>query len=92
VIELAFQTAAVWEIAAHQRLALPRSVARISLGPTPAGESATAAVAVRTPSTFDVDVVDGAGAVLARLEGYETVELPGALDAQAVEAFHARSS
>jgi NAD(P)-dependent dehydrogenase (short-subunit alcohol dehydrogenase family) len=92
VIELAFQTAAVWEIAEHQRLALPRSVARISLGTTPPGVSARATVAVRTPSTFDVDVVDGAGAVLARLEGYETVELPGALDTQAAEAFRSGSS
>ncbi|MET0227081.1 MAG: polyketide synthase dehydratase domain-containing protein, partial [Actinomycetes bacterium] len=84
LLELCFQTAGVWELGTSGRLALPRHLGRVTI--MAAGEPPTGRVfAVVTPGaggeTFDAMVVDEAGRVHLRLEGYATVALPTPLDA-----------
>jgi NAD(P)-dependent dehydrogenase (short-subunit alcohol dehydrogenase family) len=81
LIELCFQTAGVWEIGTSGRMALPMRVAKVvpTGGAGPAGYG-HAVVTPRDDGSFDALVVDGAGRVGLRLEGYRTVSLPGALD------------
>jgi len=80
--ELCFQTAGVWEIGTTGSMALPMRVGRVvpTVGGEPAGEPALAVVKPADDGGFEANVVDGAGRVLLRLEGYRTVQLPGALD------------
>ncbi len=83
LIELCFQTAGIWELGTSGRMALPTHVDRVLLydaGPAKPGPC----WAVVTPTgagRSDASVVDAAGRVLLRLEGYRTIELPGAPDA-----------
>ena len=84
LLELCFQTAGVWELGTSGRLALPRHLGRVTA--MAAGEPPTGRVyAVVTPGaggeTFDAMVVDEAGRVHLRLEGYATVALPTPVDA-----------
>ena len=77
LVELCFQTAGIWELGTADRMALPTHVDRVSRF-APAG-AATRLWAVVTPHDggADADVVDEAGRVHMRLEGYRTIELPG---------------
>ena len=88
LVELCFQAAGVEELGSTGRLALPLHVDRVVL-PTvereeePAAAEATvqATVAVEPGADgFTAQVVDQAGQVLVRLDGYRTVELPDAID------------
>jgi hypothetical protein len=82
LIELVFQTAGIWDIGRHGRFGLPEHVDRVVLQPAvgpPRGR--VEAVVEPTDGGFDGRVVDEAGSVLVAVEGYRTVELPGALDA-----------
>ncbi len=82
LIELCFQTAGVWELGTVGRMALPTGVERVTryaYDGTP--ERLVAVVTPRGDGTgIDADVVDEAGNVRLRLEGYRTIELPGDLD------------
>jgi NAD(P)-dependent dehydrogenase (short-subunit alcohol dehydrogenase family) len=84
LIELCFQTAGIWELAATGRMALPTHVDRmVRYAEGVAPERLWAIVSPRTGG-IDADVVDETGTVHLRLEGYRTIELaeplePGAL-------------
>jgi acyl transferase domain-containing protein/acyl carrier protein len=84
LVELCFQTSGIWEIGRSGRLALPRHVGRVEVLADP-GEARLPLVAVATPveDGFDCRVVDAAGDVVVRLEGYGTVVLPGGVDDEA---------
>jgi len=93
LVELCFQTAGMWEIGVLGRFGLPASVERLRLGADPAeAEHPIRAVArpVDGGSTFDAEVVDANGTLLVALEGYRTVELPGAMDPGAVETLRSQ--
>ncbi|HEY3187120.1 MAG TPA: polyketide synthase dehydratase domain-containing protein, partial [Solirubrobacteraceae bacterium] len=86
LIELCFQTAGVWELGTAGRMALPTRVERVVRY---AGADAPGALwAVVSPRDggdgVDAEVVDEAGTVRVRLEGYRTIELPGGVDAGAL--------
>jgi Polyketide synthase dehydratase len=86
LIELCFQTAGMWELGTAGRMGLPTRVRRVVrfagadgpgrlwaiVSPGEGGEGA------------DAEVVDEAGRVRVRLEGYQTIELPGGVDAAAL--------
>ncbi|MDJ0768066.1 MAG: SDR family NAD(P)-dependent oxidoreductase [Ilumatobacter sp.] len=76
--ELCFQTAGVWEIGTTDQMALPMHLDRVVPLGGP-GDETWAVVVPGDAGSFDATVVDGSGRVLARLEGYRTVALPGAL-------------
>jgi acyl transferase domain-containing protein/acyl carrier protein len=85
LLELCFQTAGVWELGSSGRLALPQHVARVEL----LGSEETLsgrAYAVVTPRdgglTFDADVIDSAGSLHLRMEGYQTIALRSRVDAE----------
>ena len=94
LIELCFQTAGVWELGTEGRMALPTHVDRIAR--FAGAEAPGALAAVVTPredgSAIDARVVDEHGNVLVALEGYRTVELPGALDPEALEPIRSAMS
>jgi hypothetical protein len=75
LIELCFQTAGLWEIAAQHRMGLPRHVDRVSLYRTPdaaAGPLFAVVTADPAAGSFDADVVDGAGTRYLQMSGYRT--------------------
>ena len=94
LIELCFQTAGVWELGTEGRMALPTHVDRITRF-AGADEPGTL-VAVVSPredgSAIDARVVDEQGHVRVLLEGYRTIELPGALDSDALEPIRSAMS
>ena len=79
LIELCFQTAGVWQLGTEGRMALPTHVDRITrFADADAPGSLVALVSPREDgSAIDARVVDQAGHVRVRLEGYRTIELPG---------------
>jgi len=81
LFELCFQTAGLWEAGRNGRLGLPAHVARAIVdGPVTGGRRPFVAVARPGDDGYDCTVLDEDGQVLARLEGYRTVALPGELD------------
>jgi hypothetical protein len=90
LIELCFQTAGVWDLAAKGRFALPMRVDKVSaVGDPAAAEGRLSAVVVLEGDAFDAVVSDEAGNVFVRLEGYRTVELPGSVEPALLGAFEA---
>ncbi|HUO69954.1 MAG TPA: SDR family NAD(P)-dependent oxidoreductase [Solirubrobacteraceae bacterium] len=85
LIELCFQTAGVWELGTAGRMALPTHVDRVIRFQTPRKPGPMWAVVSHRDGSIDAEVVDESGRVRVRLEGYRTTELPGALDATALE-------
>ncbi len=82
LIELCFQTAGVAELAVDGSLGLPKRFRRLQVAPD--ASEATARHAVVTAGAaggVDAIVLDDAGRILLRLDGYETVGLPGAASA-----------
>jgi hypothetical protein len=80
LIELCFQTAGVYELGTAGRMALPTHVDRIERFD---GDSSGPLYAIVTPQadgSSDADVVDAEGHVRMRMQGYRTIELPGAVD------------
>jgi malonyl CoA-acyl carrier protein transacylase len=76
LLELAFQTAGVMEIAGAHRMGLPAHIDRLRLhGPARESPGATA-LAEAAADGFDVDVTDGQGALLISVRGYRTSPLP----------------
>ena len=80
LIELCLQTAGIWELATTGRFALPLRIERLVVAqpPAPPTGAVIALATARDDGAFDVHAVDGAGNVLVRLDGYHSVELPGA--------------
>jgi NAD(P)-dependent dehydrogenase (short-subunit alcohol dehydrogenase family) len=89
LIELCFQTAGLWEMAAHDRMGLPRQVHGVSWLLPPDREG-TALYALVTPhpdlGTFDAEVVDGEGNCYLRLDGYSTADVPSSVDSAPLKA------
>jgi hypothetical protein len=87
LIELCFQTAGVWELGTAGRMALPTRVERVVryAGADAPGELSAIVTPRGDGDGVDAEVVDAAGNLRLRLEGYRTIELPGALDADALE-------
>ncbi len=91
LIELCFQTAGLWEMAAHDRMGLPRQVNGVSwLRPPDLEGSAFYALVTPHPDlgTFDAEVVDGEGNCYLRLDGYSTAEIPSSVDSAPLKVLH----
>jgi hypothetical protein len=90
LIELCFQTAGVYELGTAGRMALPTHVDRVSSYPGDGSGPLRAVVRPRDDDRgIDADVVDDAGRVRVRLEGYRTIELPGAAAGDVLEPLRA---
>ena len=85
LVELCFQTAGVWELGTAGRMALPTHVDRVRRFAPRAPEGRLCAVVTPREGGADADVVDETGRVHVRLEGYRTIELPGGVEAGALE-------
>jgi len=89
LVELCFQTAGLWQIAAQSRLGLPRKVQQLATANAPRpNEQKVYAVVTPHPEqgTFDAEVVDANGTRYLRLAGYRTVELPDNVAAEPLKA------
>jgi acyl transferase domain-containing protein/acyl carrier protein len=88
LIELCFQTAGVYELGRTGRMALPTHIDRVRIFE---GEASEPLFAVVRPGeadmTVDAEVVDAAGRLKVRLEGYRTTELPGEMQGDELEQF-----
>jgi acyl transferase domain-containing protein/NAD(P)-dependent dehydrogenase (short-subunit alcohol dehydrogenase family) len=92
LLELCFQTAGVHEIGTTGRMGLPLHVAEVRTLRAPetaAGRRLLALVRPTDDGGYDATVADEAGNVYLQLTGYRTVELPGALDAEALQPLQA---
>jgi len=78
LVELCFQAAGLWEAALEGRLALPAHVgsARVLRDPAKAKGTLYALARPSAPGRFDCLVVDSAGRVIVRLDGYQSIPLP----------------
>ena len=79
LVELCFQTAGLWQAGLEGRLALPAHVgsARVLRDPATAdGAAACHGRAKARPAGSTAGVVDAAGQVIVRLDGYRTIPLP----------------
>jgi acyl transferase domain-containing protein/acyl carrier protein len=93
LVELSFQTAGVFELGTSGRMGLPLHVDRVR-AIRPPGTAGGRLFAVVTPSasgdgSCDAHVVDGDGNVYLVVDGYRTVELPGAASTAQLEPFRA---
>ena len=93
LVELAFQTAGVYELGTAGRMGLPLRVERVRpVRPLEAGGGRLHAVVTPSSSgdgSFDARVVDADGNVHLVVEGYRTVELPGGAPADRLAPFRA---
>ena len=91
LVELCFQTAGLWQAGREDRLALPMRVgsARV-VGDPSVGAGAVRAIAREVePGVFDCVVVDAAGTVVVRLDGYHTIPLPSPIPDDVAADLHA---
>jgi len=81
LVELCFQTAGMWEIGTTGAMALPMHIDRVVLATEGPSDALHDLVAVVRPvnGSFDAVVVDGSGRPMVAIDGYRTVQLPGAL-------------
>ncbi len=93
LIELCFQTAGVWEMGTQGRMGLPLHIDRVSSSLGSPDSVGTRLYAVVTPDPsrggFDAEVVDAKGNCYLQLDGYRTIEVPGAVDAEGLKALQA---
>ncbi len=81
LVELAFQTAGLAEIAVSARMGLPFGFARLELPGAGGGEVESVALARAVgDGVFDVQVADTQGRLVLALEGYRTSALPGVVE------------
>ena len=97
LIELCFQTAGLWEMGAQARMGLPQHIDRVSLLSLPTAESEDTglyAVVSRDGDrgNFDAEVVDAKGNCYLQLNGYRTVALPSAVDAERLKVLQVAMS
>ncbi len=87
LIELCFQTAGIWELAAHARLGLPYRVGTVrSLYPAESGDARLyAAVTPKPDGAFDAQVFDESGNVHVEVLGYRTMEMPDPMKPELLE-------
>jgi acyl transferase domain-containing protein/acyl carrier protein/NAD(P)-dependent dehydrogenase (short-subunit alcohol dehydrogenase family) len=87
LIELCFQTAGLWEIESEGRLGLPLQVDRVAgFGSAPSPEARLATEVERgDDGRYHARVFDESGQVHLALEGYRTVELPGAIENETLD-------
>ena len=78
LFELCFQTAGLWQAGRDGRLALPMRVGSARVLATGAAPAAPVQAIARQTGhdEFECAVIDGAGNVVVRLEGYRTIPLP----------------
>ncbi len=91
LIELCFQTAGLWEIAAEGRMGLPWQVGEISWLRTPEAAEQSFYAVVKPDldkKIFDAEVVDAAGNRYLRLLGYRTAEISSGIDSDPLKALH----
>jgi NAD(P)-dependent dehydrogenase (short-subunit alcohol dehydrogenase family)/acyl carrier protein len=91
LVELAFQTAGLAEIAESERMGLPHAFDRMEiLRPMNGVEAQTTALVSTTgEGVFDIQVADADGEVVLLLQGYRTSALPTTVDAGAFHALKA---
>ncbi len=92
LIELCFQTAGVWELGTAGRMGLPHRIREIrKMRNTDSVEGTLYAVVTPDPlsRTFDAEIRDSKGICYLQVAGYETVELPGAVDSFRLKALQA---
>jgi hypothetical protein len=80
LVELCFQTAGVWQIQAHNTLALPLAIGSVTVYRQEHEADGRLYAIVETDSDgdeFNAEVVDESGKVYVSLTGYRTVALPG---------------
>ena len=95
LIELCFQTIGIWELAALGRFALPHSFERVTAFADPEARRPplVAVVTARDGGEgFDATVIDADGFVCVKLEGYRSVELPGAVTPSDLRIFQPAAS
>jgi acyl transferase domain-containing protein/acyl carrier protein len=92
LLELCFQTAGIWELGSTGRLGLPQEIERVTL--LEPADTAGSLYAVVEPGAdhFDAEVVDGAGRVRLRVEGYRSVALPTPIGPKLLEPLRAAVS
>ena len=92
LLELCFQTAGIWELGSTGRLGLPQEIERVTL--LEVADTAGSLYAVVEPGAdhFDAEVVDGAGRVRLRVEGYRSVALPTPIGPKLLEPLRAAVS
>ncbi len=90
LIELCFQTAGLWEMAAQHRMGLPLQVQGVLRLQAPDLTDHHAYYALVTPhpaeGTFDAEVVDAEGNRYLRLDGYRTAQVPSSVDTEPLQA------
>jgi NAD(P)-dependent dehydrogenase (short-subunit alcohol dehydrogenase family) len=94
LIELCFQTAGLWEMGALGRLGLPKRLDHISVlrkAQTSEGNLYCVVTPKLNGSTFDAEIIDEAGNLYLKLQGYWTVALSNSVDAEPLKALHAVS-
>ena len=80
-IELAFQTAGLDQLGRLGTLGLPRALGRVALLAHPEPGESIFALSQREPDgTSSIALVAGSGRILLEVEGYATIDLPGAGD------------
>ena len=94
LVELCFQTAGVFELGTRGRMGLPLRVERVrAVRPPETANGARSSPSSRPSASgdgsFDARVVDADGNVYLAVDGYRTVELPGAASAAQLEPFRA---
>jgi hypothetical protein len=87
VIELCFQTAGIWEMAAKSRMGLPFQIGQISFlrPPENAKSRLYSVVKPADDGSFDAHVIDERGNIYLVLRGYQTMELPDPIDVRLLE-------
>ncbi|MGA8046789.1 MAG: polyketide synthase dehydratase domain-containing protein, partial [Dermatophilaceae bacterium] len=80
LVELAFQTAGLWEAGRDGRLGLPHRVGSLRVRPATSDGPVYAVARQSGESSFDVRVVDEDGQVLVRLDEYVSIPLPAPID------------
>ncbi len=90
LVELCFQTAGLWQAGLEDLLALPTRIgsARLLGDPSEASQPLHAVAHQISTGVFDCVVVDADGAVLVRLDGYETIPLPAPISEAVAAGLH----
>ena len=89
LLELCLQTAGIRELGSTGRFGLPARIARVTFLETADVAGRQYAVVGTGTDDFDAEVVDDAGSVRLRMEGYRTVALPGTISTDLLEPIRA---
>ena len=92
LLELCFQTAGIWELGSTGRLGLPQEIARVTLLEAADATGRLYAVVEAGDDHFDTEVVDDAGCIRLRVEGYRSVALPAPMGPELLEPLRAAVS